>query len=338
MLISVIIPVYNAENYLDKTIDSVINQSLGFDNIELILIDDNSKDNSKKIIERYCDKYENIIAYYSEENHGFPGFGRNMGLKLATSEYIMFLDNDDEYDADICKNLLDAIVDIDADMASCGRVLINDISEIKDDYQWIDGKDYEDYIIFENEDILSFDSITIWNKIFKKEIIDFFNLTFIEDSSADDFVFSIDYHLKSKKIVHLKNYHGYLWNIRNDSLSHDIKLEHIEEVLQAYTNHIINKHWNKIRNSNILVNHMVFLLVSKCAGLNVNFKDFKKILNDIYNFENKFDIDIKINNRLFNTANILILKKHFYLAILYLNMIRTLRKSSNLRKFIGRIT
>ena len=312
MLISVIIPVYNAENYLDKTIDSVINQSLGFDNIELILIDDNSKDNSKKIIERYCDKYENIIAYYSEENHGFPGFGRNMGLKLATSEYIMFLDNDDEYDADICKNLLDAMVDIDADMASCGRVLINDISEIKDDYQWIDGKDYEDYIIFENEDILSFDSITIWNKIFKKEIIDFFNLTFIEDSSADDFVFSIDYHLKSKKIVHLKNYHGYLWNIRNDSLSHDIKLEHIEEV--------------------------VFLLVSKCAGLNVNFKDFKKILNDIYNFENKFDIDIKINNRLFNTANILILKKHFYLAILYLNMIRTLRKSSNLRKFIGRIT
>ena len=59
MLISVIIPVYNAENYLDKTINSVINQSLGFDNIELILIDDNSKDNSKEVIERYCNKYEN---------------------------------------------------------------------------------------------------------------------------------------------------------------------------------------------------------------------------------------------------------------------------------------
>ena len=250
MLISVIIPVYNAENYLDKTIDSVINQSLGFENIELILIDDNSKDNSKEVIERYCS---------------------NMGLKLATSDYIMFLDNDDEYDVDICKNLLDTIVDMDADMASCGRVLINDIGEIKDDYQWIGGKDYEDYVIFENNDILSFDSITIWNKIFKKEIIDFFNLTFIEDSSADDFVFSMDYHLKSKKIVHLKNYHGYLWNIRNDSLSHDIKLEHIEEVLQAYTNHIINKHLNKIRTSNILVNHMVFLLVSKVTFFKKNY-------------------------------------------------------------------
>lgn len=338
MLISVIIPVYNAEKYLDKTINSVINQSLGFDNIELILIDDNSNDNSKKIIERYCNKYENVIPYYSEENHGFPGFGRNIGLKLATSKYVMFLDNDDEYDVDICKNLLDIISDMDADMASCGRVLINDINEIYDDYQWIGGKNYEDYVIFENEDILSFDSITVWNKIFKKEIIDFFNLTFIEDSSADDFVFSIDYHLKSKKIVHLKNYHGYLWNIRNDSLSHDIKLKHIEEVLQAYTNHIINKHLHKIRTSNILVNHMVFLLVSKCAGLNVNFKDFKKILWDIYNFENKIDIDIKIDNRLFNIANVFILNKHFYLAFLYLNMIRILRKSSILRKIIGLIT
>jgi len=337
MLISVIIPVYNAEKYLKKTIDSVINQSLGFNNIELILVDDNSKDNSRKIIEEYCEKYSNIISYNSKINHGFPGFGRNIGLKLATSSYIMFLDNDDEYDVDMCKNLYEAIVKENADMASCGRVFVEKSGKTMDSYLWSEGNESENYVIFQNEEILSFDSITIWNKIFKKEIIDNFGLKFIEFSGADDFAFSVEYYSHCHKIIHLKNYYGYYWNIINDSLSHDVKIELIEGELKTY-NYLLNKNENVILSSKVYVNHMVFLLVSKCAGLNANFKDFKKILKDIYNFENKIDIDIKINNRLFNTANILILNKHFYLASLYLNMIRISRKSSNLRKFVGRIT
>lgn len=337
MLISVIIPVYNAEKYLKKTIDSVINQSLGFNNIELILIDDNSNDNSRKIINEYCEKYSNIISYNSKINHGFPGFGRNTGLKLSTSTYIMFLDNDDEYDVDMCKNLYESIVKENADMASCGRVLVDKFGQTKDCYQWSGGNESENHVIFQNEEILSFDSITIWNKIFKKEIIDNFGLKFIEFSGADDFAFSVEYYSHCHKIIHLKNYYGYYWNIINDSLSHNVKIELIEEELKTY-NYLLNKHKNVILSSNVYFNHMVFLLVSKCAGLNVNFKDFKKILQDIYNFENKIDIDIKINNRLFDIANILILNKHFYLAILYFNMIRILRRSSNLRKFIERIT
>ena len=87
--VSVIMPIYNAEKNLENTIKSVINQTIGFENIELILVDDASTDNSKKIIKRFQEKYPNIIAYFSENNHGFPGFGRNIGLKLATSEYIM---------------------------------------------------------------------------------------------------------------------------------------------------------------------------------------------------------------------------------------------------------
>ena len=79
--ISVIMPIYNAEKHLNNTIQSIIDQTIGFENIELILVDDASKDNSKMIIESYAEKYENIIPYYSEKNHGYPGFGRNIGLK-----------------------------------------------------------------------------------------------------------------------------------------------------------------------------------------------------------------------------------------------------------------
>ena len=100
--ISMIIPVYNAEKYLKRTINSIINQSIGFENIELILVDDNSQDNSKSIIEEYVAKYDNVIGIYSDKNHGFPGFGRNKGIEIASGQYIMFSDNDDEHDKDLC--------------------------------------------------------------------------------------------------------------------------------------------------------------------------------------------------------------------------------------------
>ena len=100
-LISVIIPVYNAEKHLENAISSIINQSIEFKNIELILIDDNSNDKSQEIIKNYAKTYDNIISIYSNKNHGFPGFGRNQGIKNATADYIMFLDNDDEYDVDM---------------------------------------------------------------------------------------------------------------------------------------------------------------------------------------------------------------------------------------------
>lgn len=333
MLISVIIPVYNAENYLRSTISSVINQTLGFNNIELILVDDNSTDGSKEIIEEYSNKYDNIVCHYSEVNHGFPGFGRNMGVNIATSEYIMFLDNDDEYDNDICKNLYEAIVENNADMASCGRVFVDELGEQKDSYIWEGGKDYEDYVIFENEEVLSLDSITIWNKIFKKKIIDDAKLKFIEFSGADDFAFSVDYYSNCKKVVHLKNYYGYLWNIRGESLSHDVKIKSIDEELKTY-NYMISKNENEIKSSNVFFRHMMSLLLSKCSYLDANFNEFKSVLNKIYDFEKKVDVDVKLNVMSMYIPNKMILHKNFFLATIYFKTFRRLRKSTFLVKIV----
>ena len=101
--ISVVMPVYNAEKELNAAIDSIINQSLGFENIELIIVDDCSTDNSRNIISDYANEYDNIVPVFLDENSGLPGKPRSLGIKYASADYISFLDSDDEYlkDGDI---------------------------------------------------------------------------------------------------------------------------------------------------------------------------------------------------------------------------------------------
>ena len=87
--ISIIVPIYNSEKYLNKCIDSLINQTEK--NIEIILVNDGSTDNSEEIIKEYKDKR---IKYYKNKNQGI-GKTRNFGIEQATGSYIMFVDSDD---------------------------------------------------------------------------------------------------------------------------------------------------------------------------------------------------------------------------------------------------
>lgn len=95
-IFSVIIPIYNVEDYIEETIDSIINQTVGFEHIQLILIDDGSTDNSEKICLKYKTLYPNNVIYIKQGNSGVSN-ARNNGLKLATGKYINFLDSDDKW-------------------------------------------------------------------------------------------------------------------------------------------------------------------------------------------------------------------------------------------------
>lgn len=94
--ISVIIPIYKVEEYLEETILSVVNQTIGFDNIQMILVNDGSPDNSEEICLKYKNKYPNNVIYIKQENSGVSA-ARNHGLKYATGEFVNFLDSDDKY-------------------------------------------------------------------------------------------------------------------------------------------------------------------------------------------------------------------------------------------------
>ncbi|WP_042355809.1 glycosyltransferase family 2 protein [Bacillus rubiinfantis] len=94
-LVTVITPVYNAERYLRKTIDSVLKQSLGKDKIDYILVDDGSTDRSRELLLEYSTDHDNIISVFLNKNSGTPGYPRNIAIGLAKSKYITFLDADD---------------------------------------------------------------------------------------------------------------------------------------------------------------------------------------------------------------------------------------------------
>lgn len=93
--VSVVMPVYNAEKTLRKTIDSVIRQTIGFENIEFLILDDKSTDNSRSIIMEYARSYPNIVPVFFKSNNGSPAKPRNVGIDLAKGKYLMFIDSDD---------------------------------------------------------------------------------------------------------------------------------------------------------------------------------------------------------------------------------------------------
>lgn len=99
-LITVVTPAYNAAEFIEKTMDSVIAQTLGKQNIQYIVVDDCSSDKTASIIREYASKYDNICFVEMHENSGSAGLPRNIGIELATSKYITFLDADDWLEED----------------------------------------------------------------------------------------------------------------------------------------------------------------------------------------------------------------------------------------------
>ncbi len=112
MKVSIIVPVFNTEAYLKKCLDSLVKQT--YKNIEIILINDGTMDNSEKIILKYKEKYPGIIRYYKQKNKG-QGAARNLGIKKAKGEYITFVDSDDYVD----KNMIDKMISMQADIVIC---------------------------------------------------------------------------------------------------------------------------------------------------------------------------------------------------------------------------
>lgn len=120
--VSVVIPVYNSEETIEKTIESIINQTIGFENIEVLLIDDKSTDNSRIIIWNYAKKYSNIVPVFLQENTGSPAKPRNLGIKFATGTYITFIDSDDWFHNEGLKVLYD-ILEKTGDNYAIGKTL-----------------------------------------------------------------------------------------------------------------------------------------------------------------------------------------------------------------------
>ena len=145
---SVIIPIYNVENYLRDAIDSVINQSIGFlENVQLILVNDGSKDNSESICMEYKEKYPENIIYIKQENSGVSS-ARNTGIEYINGKYVNFLDGDDKWNLDVFEKVWNFFENNDVQVVACRRKFF----EARDDYHALDYVFEEDRVIDINKD------------------------------------------------------------------------------------------------------------------------------------------------------------------------------------------
>ena len=155
--VSIIVPFYNVEKYIEKCLTSLVNQTL--EEIEIILVNDGSKDNSIKVAKDFEQKYPAKIRYYEKPNGGL-GDARNFGIKFAKGEYIAFLDSDDYVEPTMYEEMYEMAIKEKSDMVEC-------------DFWWeYPNKKKEDIgVEYKNQnDMLLKARVVAWNKLIKKEI------------------------------------------------------------------------------------------------------------------------------------------------------------------------
>lgn len=187
--ISIIVPIYNAEKYLDMCLDSLLKQTK--QELEFILINDGSTDSSEEIIKKYQDPR---IKYFKNKNQGI-GKTRNFGIEKATGKYLMFVDSDDYLDKNTAKLMFDKAHFNNLDLVIC------------DYYKVINGENQEEKLLDfspttlkENPNLLCDINLSPWNKLYKTSLIKENKIKFVEDLKYEDAPFVAESLDKAKKI------------------------------------------------------------------------------------------------------------------------------------------
>ena len=190
LLISVIIPVYNVENYLSTCLDSILTQSL--DAIEVIVVNDGSLDSSYSIMQEYAQKDDRIVCIDQVKNEG-QGIARNTGLELAKGEYVFFVDSDDWIPKNALETLLNAARYHDVELVEANYTLVKPGKIVKQELECYNR------VMTGNEYLRSVNFIpeVVWNKLWKRDFLKKNKLTFdrgiFEDSKfVSDMLFVLN--------------------------------------------------------------------------------------------------------------------------------------------------
>lgn len=191
--ISIIVPIYNAEKYIAKCVDSLVNQTKK--ELEFILINDGSTDNTEEIIKTYKDKR---IKYYKNKNQGI-GKTRNFGISKSTGKYIMFLDSDDYLSKNACQKMYEKILESNSDLVICDFYKVYDSGKTEE----VKLSSFGETSLKGRPSIINEINLAPWNKIYKRELIIKNKIKFIENLKYEDAPFVIETLSKAKKISKL---------------------------------------------------------------------------------------------------------------------------------------
>lgn len=238
-LITIIVPVYNVEKYINECVDSLISQT--YKNIEIILIDDGSMDKSGEICDSYAASDARIKVIH-KQNEGL-GFARNTGLKAAQGKFVTFIDSDDKADADLVENLVNGIYEANGDTCIGGfkRISANGVIGFEERY---------DKAVFEGKNIYNnlfarmlgsapdkHDAIrmSVWNVMYSMDIVRRHNIEFPSERVfiSEDIIWDSEYYKYAKKAIVIDST-AYNYRITPGSLTQKYKPDMLEKICVLY--------------------------------------------------------------------------------------------------------
>ena len=216
--ISVIIPVYNVEEYIEQCVESVVNQTLK--EIEIIIVNDGTLDNSMKKIERFLSDKRIIVI---NKGNGGLSSARNAGLEIARGEYISFVDSDDFIEENMLKELYNGSER--ADIVFSNIVLFDELTKKKKKR-----KNICDELAKENKGYYfwRYMGTEVWNKIYKRAFLKKGNIKFVENILYEDIPFGLYSLFLASKVKYINKYHYYYRVNRENSI---MNMEHKKEKL-----------------------------------------------------------------------------------------------------------
>lgn len=215
-LVSVVVPIYNGEKTIKRCLNSIMNQTQK--RLIIICVNDGLTDKTAQILEDYQLK-DRRIRVINQENGGRSA-ARNAGLSAVKTKYVMFCDDDDEYEPDMCESMLNVIEDSQADIAACGiKVTYKTHSEMResdDEYyrlKYEGKKDIDDEVIIQTD-------VSVCNKIFRVNIIKNYDIQFPDGLDNEDFYFYNAY-MSAAKTIYFLNKKLYNYIRHSDSIMSD---------------------------------------------------------------------------------------------------------------------
>ena len=237
--VSVIVPIYNVEKYLEKCINSLLSQTL--EDIQIILVNDGSKDNSGNIAKEYEKNNKDRVIYVEKENGGLSD-ARNYGLKYATGDFIAFLDSDDYIEKNAYEEMYNKAIEENADYVECDFIW-EFPNKIRVDKQ---------YPYKNKKEMLSFVRVVAWNKLIKRQLIIDNNLEFPKGLRYEDVEFTYKlipfinkFAYVDKPFIHYVQRKGSIANVQNERTAEIFTV--LDNVIEFYKkNNIYEKYRDEL--------------------------------------------------------------------------------------------
>ena len=220
-IVSIIIPTFNVEKYIHRCLDSIVSQTYGIENLEILLIDDCSTDHTLKYLKEFESKYSNnTILIPLDMNHG-QGHARNLGLSYVNGKYISFIDSDDHIDTTMIEKMVNIAEEYNSEIVECGYSSFSSEKYISNNVDIAEPFLLDTTNNFDaNINLLNVGRIAVWGKLYTKSFLKNNSLLFPEGVIYEDVPFSGLCMLLVKKYCRInKSLYHYFYNPNGSSFS-----------------------------------------------------------------------------------------------------------------------